>query len=587
MKEALIKERAFWRLTVIEDLLRSFSPAERLALYVCGIMLALSALVLVVLLDTAVSVEVPAQGGSLTEGALAPARFINPVLALSQADQDLTQLVYSGLMRALPDGSYAPDLAASYDISPDGTTYTFHLRPDTTFQDGTAVSADDVLFTVQAAQNPDIKSPRRADWSGVQVSAPDARTIVFKLPHAYAPFIDNTTMGILPKHVWKDVPNEEFPFAPANMHPIGSGPYRVSSVSTDSTGSPTRYVLAPFQHFTLGAPHLSRITFLFFSNQDDMVKAFNARRIDALAGISADRMADLKRSDVHMVRVALPRTFGVFFNQSHNAALADNAARQALATAIDRRQLVESVLGGFGAILQGPVPPQVIGNITPGIPMAFSRQTTTASTTPAQANFDAARALLQQGGWKFDTKNGVWTKGKQKLAFSLATADQPELIATANAVAAEWKTIGVPVDVQVYPLSNLNQNVIRPRDYDAILFGEVVGRSPDLFAFWHSSQRNDPGLNLAMYANSKVDTLLSQARATTDLSARSKLYTQFASLVQKDYPAVFLYAPQFIYVVPDDLQGVELGALTSASERFLNVYQWYTQTEYVWNIFAT
>jgi peptide/nickel transport system substrate-binding protein len=140
--------------------------------------------------------------------------------------------------------------------------------------------------------------------------------------------------------------------------------------------------------------------------------------------------------------------------------------------------------------------------------------------------------------------------------------------------------------VQIYPLSELNTSVIRPRDYDALLFGEVVGRSLDLFAFWHSSQRNDPGLNLAMYASSKVDTYLSEARATVDETKRNSLYAQFASALQKDSPAVFLYAPEFLYVVPKSLQGVELGALTTPSDRFLNVYQWYSETESVWSVFV-
>src|SRR5262249_777530 len=144
----------------------------------------------------------------------------------------------------------------------------------------------------------------------------------------------------------------------------------------------------------------------------------------------------------------------------------------------------------------------------------------------------------------------------------------------ANSVAQMWRAAGVQVSVQVYPISELNTNVIRPRQYDAVLFGEVVGRSGDLFAFWNSSERNDPGLNLAMYANSKADSLLSQARATIDPNARAKLDEQFAALVEKDVPAVFLYSPEFLYLVPSSLKGIELGALTTASERFLNSYQW-------------
>jgi peptide/nickel transport system substrate-binding protein len=587
LKTTLTKERPVRRLSFMETMLRRFSPGERLALYALTILLGASALALLVGLNAAVSVDIPAQGGSLTEGETGPARFINPVLTLSQPDEDLSALVYSGLMRALPDGTIVPDLASSYQISPDGTTYTFTLRPDATFQDGTPVTAADVVFTVQEIQDPDIKSPHLADWEGVQVSSPSARTVVFKLPHAYEPFIENTTLGILPAHIWQNISAEEFPFSPANTHPIGSGPYEVASVATDDTGSATRYDLVPFAQYALGEAYVSRITFIFYPSEDAMIKAFNARQIDAIAGIAPSDLASITRSDFNLVQAPLPRVFGIFFNQSRNLALADLAAREALDAAVDKQAILKNVLGGYGVVLQGPIPPGVMGETAPAIPFPFARSAATNAASSSSAS-DArdARTILQKGGWTFGTASQAWTKGKLTLSLTLATADEPELVATAHEVASDWQAVGVKVTVQVYPLSELNTDVIRPRAYDAVLFGEVVGRGADFFAFWHSSQRNDPGLNLALYANANVDALLSQARTTNDEKQRDKLYAQFAAAIGKDDPAVFLYAPEFLYLVPKTLQGVELGALTSASERFLNVYEWYTNTARVWSVFT-
>ncbi|MBI5457917.1 hypothetical protein HY971_04305 [Candidatus Kaiserbacteria bacterium] len=597
VKKTLIKERSIWRVSLLEDLLRALTPSERLILYGLTVILGFSTLALLAGLNSAVSVSIPSAGGELFEGEVGPARFINPILTLSQPDEDLTELVYSGLTRALPNG-IVPDLAESYTISEDGTTYTFTLRQNAVFHDGTPVTADDVLFTIAAAQNPDIKSPRRADWEGVQVSSPDPRTIVFKLTHAYAPFIENTTLGILPKHVWQNVSAEEFPFSPANTHPIGSGPYRIESVSTDDTGSATRYQLVPFSKFTLGKAYLNRITFIFYPNQETLLAAFDAGQIDAIAGITPSDLTALKRSDLNFAHVALPRVFGVFFNQSQAPVLADASVRAALEAAIDKQDIVDTVLGGYGAVLDGPIPPGVIGTTIPATPGLFERKVggANATSTPSGTATDAARSILARGGWTFDEKAGAWNKkssgggsasgGKLTLSFAIATADEPELVATVNALAAAWRAAGIAVTIQVYPLSELNVSVIRPRQYDAILFGEVVGRTADLFAFWHSSQRNDPGLNLALYTNLRADSLLTQARTTTDRKEREKLYTQFASTIAKDDPAVFLYAPDFIYVIPPTLHGVELGALTTPSERFLNVYQWYTDTEEVWSIFS-
>ena len=591
LRSMLTKIRRVGRLSAFEDLLTRFRPAERLLLYILSAILAGSVLIMITTIDRAVSVDIPARGGSLTEGEVGPVRFINPILTLSQPDEDLTALVYSGLMRQMPNGTFAPDLASGYTISSDGTTYTFTIRSNAKFQDGTPVTAADVLFTVAAAQDANLKSPQAANWTGVSVTSPDPHTVVFTLPHAYAPFIDDTTLGILPKHLWQNVSDEEFPFDTLNTHPVGSGPYKVSSVSTDSTGSATHYDLVPFVSYALGIPYVNKISFLFYPDDATMEKAFNAGEIDAMAGISPSDLSSLTRADADIVKTPLPRVFGVFFNQGHNPVLADASVRAALNAAIDKQQIVNTVLGGYGVTLAGPIPPDVLDNVAPGAPQPLDVKknitASSSSSTPDETSYtSSARALLQKGGWNFSTTDNVWEKGKQKLSFTLATADEPELVATANAVAKFWSAAGIHATVQVYPLSELNTTVIRPRNYDAVLFGEVVGPELDLYAFWHSSQRADPGLNLAMYANETTDTLLSQARATTNTSARDALYAKFSTDVEKDQPAVFLYAPDFLYIVPSSIKGVTLGALTTPADRFSGIDDWYTQTQSVWEIFA-
>lgn len=586
----LRSERRIPYFGAFERLLPRFSPAERLVLYGLSVVLAASALLLVIEASHDFSIVTPASGGTLTEGEIGPARFINPVLAVSQADDDLTQLVYSGLLRANADGTYSPDLAESYTISTDGTVYTFKLRSGAKFSDGTPVTSADVVFTVHLAQNPDIKSPQEADWEGVQVSAPDSGTVVFTLPHAYAPFLENATLGILPQHLWQNVSPEEFPFSPLNTDPIGSGPYKVASFKNDSTGSPTRYELVPDPNFTLGTPLLGNITFLFYPDDASMVNALNNGQIDAISGVSPSDLPQIKAVGDVLLQVPLPRVFGVFLNESHNTVLADPSVRSALTEAVNTELIINDVLGGYGSALDGPIPPGVSGS-APETTVSMPPFGIMASTSPvAAANIQAAQATLQHGDWSFSSSTNAWTKGSgknlQTLSLTLSTADEPELVQTADDVAADWQAAGVEVTVQVYPLSDFDNTILEPRDYDAILFGEVVGRTDDLYAFWDSTQRNDPGLNLSMYTNSSADALLSQARGTADTQARNALYQQFAAQLAKDQPAVFLYAPDFLYLVPKDLEGVQLGALTDPSERFLNVYQWYDQTTRIWDVFA-
>ena len=559
LKIVLTKRRVIPRLSDFDGILKTFSPSERLLFYIFTAALGMSTLTLLAGVNARASVTVPGEGGTLTEGVIGTARFINPLLAITEPDRDLAYLVYSGLTRISPNGTIISDLASSYEISEDGTTYTFTLRQNLTFHDGTLLTAEDVMFTIRAAQNPDIKSSRRADWEGVTVATPDPKTVVFTLPRPYAPFLENTTLGILPAHVWQSVSPEEFPFTSLNTNPIGSGPFKVSKIERDKTGAAILYELTPFNRFTLGTPHLKKITMLFFSNETTLVDAWNTGHIDSFAGVSPSELSHLN-GQARIIQAPLPRIFGVFFNQGHAPVLADLAVRAALDAAIDKQTLVNSILGGY------------------------TKSADTREESTPWNGIEEARAILERSDWEYSDEEQVWQKDKQNLTFSLATSDSPELSATAEALAASWRAAGINVDIHVYPVSELNSTVIRPRAYDAILFGEVVGRTLDLFAFWHSSQRNDPGLNLALYTNSRADDMLANARATTNRKEREALYTSFTEILEEERPAIFLYAPELLYVLPETIQGVQLGTLTTPAERFSGVYKWYTNTEQVWSI---
>lgn len=556
----------------LNDALRTFSPFERLVLYALSITLALSVGWIFVALSTTFGSDVPARGGSFVEGAAGTARFVNPLLAASQSDHDLTTLVYSGLMRYI-DGSFQPDLAEDYTVSEDGTEYTFHLREGITFHDGTPITANDVAFTITLAKNPAVKSPRRANWEGVEVSVVDERTVRFTLPDAYAPFMGNTTLGILPKHVWESVPADEFSFASLNMNPVGSGPFYVEDVSLDPTGAPTEYLLKSFDAFALGEAHIRTITYRLYPDEKALHEAFIAGDIDSFLSLAPKALPSEIVNDAHVVELPLARVFAIFFNQNHAPVLVNTAARQALAASIDRNALVERVLGGFGRALTTPIPPDSLS----------IEMSTSSPTSPA--------SILEGGGWKQTTSSTTpdtisWQRGDSTLTFSLATADTPELVETAQIIVETWRGAGIDVKLETYPLSEFNQTVLRPRAYDAILFGEVLTRPLDLFAFWHSSQRNDPGLNLALYANASADKLLTDARAEDNQEARQELYRSFVTLVDEDTPAVFLYTPSAAYIAPSHIIGPKRTSVTFPAERFLGVYTWYRDTEHVWDFFT-
>ncbi|MDP3725568.1 MAG: ABC transporter substrate-binding protein [bacterium] len=563
----------------IVGIIKSFSPREKIMFFLIAVVCVISALGLLWNVSSFFMVEIPERGGSLTEGVIGTPRFINPLLALSDADRDLTQLVYSGLLRARADGELIPDLAESFEISEDGLTYTFVLKKDLIWQDGKPLEADDVAFTVLRVKDPVLKSPRRASWEGVNAEEIDSRTIRFTLSQPYSPFLENAIIGILPKHAWEEISSEQFSFSNLNIEPIGSGPYKIRFVKKDSLGIPEYYDLSPFKNFALQRPYINNLRIRFYQNAEELLAALTDGDVDAANAVSPEQTETYKKAGERIVTYALPRMFGVFFNQNQNPIFVESVVREALSLSVNREKIIQDVLYGYGTALYGPLPPGSLG---------FTGSVRgEEKTNEARAR---AEEILEKAGWKKSGETSVRQKTVKKktqvLRFSLTTGETAELRRTAELLKEMWTEIGAEVEIKIFKSSDLNQNIIRPRKYDALFFGEIVGRESDPFAFWHSSQRNDPGLNIALYTNITTDKLLEEGRTTPLKEKRIEIYKKFEKEIIEDTPLVTIYSPDFIYIVPQKIQGMSVGTITTPSERFLDVYSWYINTVRVWKMFS-
>ncbi len=524
---------------------KAMTPSERWLFYLLFFIVIISTFTLSYKLYTSTTIIVPKSGGSITEGLVGAPRFINPILALSQTDKDLSELIYAGLMGVNEDGELVPELAQSYTVSEDSKKYTFILRKNLVFHDGTPLTASDVIFTIQKALQPDIKSPERANWEGVTIEQDGDYKITFTLNKPYAQFLQNTTLGILPEEHWNKLSADEFIFSNLNTSPIGSGPFKFVNMAHDNSGIPSSIYLTYNKDFVLGAPYIKNFTINFYSNRDLLEDALKSKQISSIAEVSPESAQTiLKDNRYNLTESTLPRIFAIFFNQSRNEALQKKDIRKALRDSIDTQDLVNKVLAGYALAINSPMIPT--------------------SNKPLQKpiTIEQAQELI----------------GDEQVSITLTTANSPELKAVANYVANIWREIGVDVKIEVFESGDITNNVLRTREYDALLFGEILGVDPDLYAFWHSSQRNDPGLNIANYANTKVDKLLLKARSTLDTSDRFKIYEQISSEIKKDIPAVFLYAPSFLYISDKRVLGINFPNIMEPHNRFDNVYKWHIKT---------
>ncbi len=516
-------------------------------------------------------------GGTYTEGMVGEPKYINPVLAdASDIDRSIVPFVFRGLMRFDKNLQLQPDIADSYEKSADGKTYTFHLRKDAKWhdfakQDGIdkIVSADDVVFTIQTIQNKEFGSPIRANFDGVTVEKVDDFTVKFTLENSFTPFLNNTTVGILPKHIWENIPATNIGLAEVNLKPIGSGPYRFKSFEKDKKGVLQSYTLERFKDYTSTKPYIDRVIFHFYQNSDALVDAYKKKDISAVNFLLPEQKESIQsKRPINVIPMRLSLYHAVFFNSFGAKALDDKQVRLALATAVDKERIIREALGGQGVTADGPILQGFLG---------FNPQLT-------KIAFDQKRAedILDKAGWRDTNHNDVRDKDGTELEFTVRTTDFAEHQKTADILKEEWAKIGVKLTVESTDATDLQQTIIRPRNYSMLLFGEIVGHDPDPYVYWHSSQVKDPGLNLTSFKNKSVDNLLDEARKTDDATQRNLKYLDFQNRIADDIPAIFLYSPTYSFGVSRDVLGVGATIITNPSERYLDFEGWYIKTNRVW-----
>jgi len=518
------------------------------------------------------------RGGTITEGIVGTPRFVNPALAITRADQDVTMLVYSGLMKMGPEGTLMNDVAESITVSDDGLTYNIILREDVTFHDGTPLTAKDFVYTIQLIQNPDLKSPLRGNWTDVTLEEIGDYELNVILPEPYAPFMENFTLGIMPSHAWSSLPIEQLPFSQLNTEPIGSGPFAVTSAPRNTPGLVKNYTLTAYRKNS-DNPKIDTIKLNFYQNESDLLAAIKDKLIDATSYVSAENVSTINIGNFQLIEEPLPRTFGIFFNQNHSTALRDEAVREALTVVLKRDALIAKSLSGHGIPIYGP-----IAFDQAELESRSEVNDDVATNTPQER----AIGILKKAGW-LKNNLGLWEKtiggSPVTLSFTLRTSNSPLFVSLMDSIVEQWEEIGVEVVTEQFEQTGLVQSVIRPRDFQALLFGLDMSRTYDLYPFWHSSQQDDPGLNIAEYANVNVDALLEKARTEQSTEKRNEILAEASEVIIKEYPAVFLFQPSFTYLVNKKVTMVPMNNIGRPSDRFSNISEWHTESASLWTIF--
>lgn len=520
---------------------------------------------------TANTVKVPANGGSYSEGMVGEPRFINPLLAQTQTDKDLTRLVFAGLYKYDNQGNIVPDLAnGDFKLSDDQKQYTISLKPNLKWHDGHSISADDVIFTIQTIQNPDYKSPVHALWNNITAEKIDNLTVKFSNKNVSAPFVTNLTLGILPKHIWQNVPPQNFYIAKYNLEPIGNGPYFVKEINKLPNGTVRSVLLESYSNYANGKAYIDDIVLKFYQTNQDMISGLHTKEVDSIGFIPFDKkiFVDPKNTKLNILQIPVFQYQALFFNLSKNKALGSHAVREAMAKSIDRSTFIDDVYSGMAIPAYTPILPGQIG---------YDQS----SSLKNSFDLDAANSILEKDGWKKDA-SGMRFKGKDALQFTITTNDFSLNVKSAENLKEQWAKIGLNVGINVVASAEFEKNHLRTRNFEGLLFAESSGYDPDPFIFWHSSQSNNPGVNLSQYKNLTIDKIIADARTTFNGSTRSGFYKQFQDIFSYDLPAIILDQSVFVYEMRPDVSGINIKVLANPEDRFYDVNHWYLNTGRDW-----
>lgn len=502
-------------------------------------------------------------GSRYIEGLAGQVEFLNPLLRQSEAEADLISLVFTGLTRADEHGRIVPDLADDWMVMDNGLTYAFTLREDARWHDGTPVTADDVVFTIGLIQDEssDLLPDQAPMWRSVVVDKLDEHTVRFSLSEPLAPFLSYTTLPLLPAHQLHAVTAASLRQAEFNHNPVGSGPFRVTELNDEVIR------LEAFEEFYGPQPVLSELEFRLYATAQRLLTAYENGEIQGVSQVlardldAAGQLPDLQIYSAHQARCV-----ALLFNLEHPT-LDDKRVREALRMGIDRRRLVTEQLAGQGVLADSPIFPGSWAYTPPKNTVRY--------------DLEAARDLLAQAGWIDSDGDGIRDQVGTPLAFEIVTNTDPVRQAVADALAAQWRDLGVDASVRTVDLASLRDQHLQPREFDAVIYGWTQFLAdPDPYPLWHSSQI-EGGQNYAGLANRAIDNVLEAARRTTELEERQRLYHEFQQLFQAEVPALLLYYPIYHYGVDRHVTNVQLPqTLFRPGDRFTSLYRWYVEPEY-------
>ncbi|MEK7462851.1 MAG: peptide ABC transporter substrate-binding protein [Patescibacteria group bacterium] len=553
---------------MIYQILKSLTRTEKIFLYSAIAIFFISSLLWFGYFINKNTVSVPVESEAYAEGVIGQPKFINPIISNTDTDRDLSQIVYSDLT----------ELLDRYTVDPEGKIWNVFLKSDLLWSDDKPLTSDDVIFTIETIQDPEARSPLFTTWQGIIANRISELEIEFTLRNQYVFFLDNLKdLKIIPRHIFSSIPSSNLKLSNYNLEPVGSGPYKYTSYDLRNDGFITQYNFAINPNYAGKRAFIQKVSIKFFQGIEELIDSFNSRKIDGFGNLGPKNIEKIKIGN-KLTELKMPRYYAIFLNQNMSEALKEKAVRQALDMATDKNKLINEVFNGRAETVSQPITSTIEGYKGLGL-LNFS--------------IEEATKILEKEGWKINPstqllgegvnqETGIREKksGKNtiKLEFQLIVPQIQFLTDAADLIKTDWEKIGIKLDLIKLNPSDINEDVIKNRNYQMLMFGNILKNNPDIFSFWHSSEKFYPGLNLSLFQNKKTDESIEKIRKEMDAEKRISEVGNLQEIITSENPAIFLFSPYYLYASIKNLGGLGEKSLVIPSDRFKNVNEWYLET---------
>jgi len=513
------------------------------------------------------STPAPITGGVYTEALVGEFLRLNPFLDIyNPPDHAVDKLIFDGLVKFDSEGIPQADLAESWGVSQDGTTYNFSLRTDVYWHDGEPFTSNDVMYTIGLLQSAHALIPTDLQnfWGEVQVVQLSEYQLQFLLPEAFSPFLDYLTFGILPEHLLAGKGLEVLIDDSYNLAPVGTGPFKFQRLLVENNEI-VGVVMEAFDAYFDGRPYLDEIILRYYPTSGEAYAAYLDGIVEGIGEVDASILNSvLAEPNLSIYTAREPILTITYLNLDNNEVgfLKNADFRRALMAAIDRDLIIEKVYGGQAIKANGPIMPST---------WAYYNDLEKVSYDPVGAKelFTASGATWDEESASYKTEEGL------EIALTLLYPDTELHARIAGFIQQGWEALGVKVTLDARPYDEVLA-ALQARDYQTALVDINFTRSPDPdpYPFWGQAQVGN-GQNYADWDNRSASEFLEQARISVDITDRERLYKNFQVLFMRDMPSLPLFYPVYTYAITSDIKGINFGPIFESADRFNNVQEWY------------